>query len=166
MSGTTSVAPPTERKVQELESVAIRFAGDSGDGMQLAGTQFTNASAIFGNDISTFPDFPAEIRAPAGTLAQVTTAEGVAVVRIVHRTESGDALTLTQWRSDGVAPPPAPGERIHVLVWQHRWDAMSPADQARHRVVLRSEGTGPEGQDPLLLTELVASPSGPPAAAR
>lgn len=72
MSGTTSVAPPTERKVQELESVAIRFAGDSGDGMQLAGTQFTNASAIFGNDISTFPDFPAEIRAPVGTLPGVS----------------------------------------------------------------------------------------------
>jgi 2-oxoglutarate ferredoxin oxidoreductase subunit alpha len=60
------------RKVQELEAVAVRFAGDSGDGMQLAGTQFTNASAIFGNDISTLPDFPAEIRAPAGTLAGVS----------------------------------------------------------------------------------------------
>src|SRR5436190_15695145 len=58
--------------VQELESVTIRFCGDSGDGMQLAGTQFTNASAIFGNDVSTFPDFPAEIRAPAGTLAGVS----------------------------------------------------------------------------------------------
>lgn len=63
-----------QRKVetQELESVTIRFAGDSGDGMQLAGTQFTNASAILGNDISTLPDFPAEIRAPAGTLAGVS----------------------------------------------------------------------------------------------
>jgi 2-oxoglutarate ferredoxin oxidoreductase subunit alpha len=59
-------------KVQELESVTIRFAGDSGDGMQLAGTQFTNVSAILGNDIATFPDFPAEIRAPAGTLAGVS----------------------------------------------------------------------------------------------
>ncbi len=58
--------------VQELESVAVRFAGDSGDGMQLAGAQFTNASAIFGNDISTLPDFPAEIRAPVGTLAGVS----------------------------------------------------------------------------------------------
>jgi 2-oxoglutarate ferredoxin oxidoreductase subunit alpha len=57
---------------QELDSVTIRFAGDSGDGMQLAGTQFTNASAILGNDISTLPDFPAEIRAPAGTLAGVS----------------------------------------------------------------------------------------------
>lgn len=57
---------------QEVDSVTIRFAGDSGDGMQLAGTQFTNASAILGNDISTLPDFPAEIRAPAGTLAGVS----------------------------------------------------------------------------------------------
>ncbi len=58
--------------VEELESVTIRFAGDSGDGMQLAGTQFTNTSAILGNDICTLPDFPAEIRAPAGTLAGVS----------------------------------------------------------------------------------------------
>src|SRR5213080_4150847 len=57
---------------QRLESATIRFAGDSGDGMQLAGTQFTNASAILGNDISTLPDFPAEIRAPVGTLAGVS----------------------------------------------------------------------------------------------
>src|SRR6478735_5780804 len=62
----------TGRNVQEVESVTIRFAGDSGDGMQLAGTQFTNTSALVGNDISTFPDFPAEIRAPAGTLAGVS----------------------------------------------------------------------------------------------
>jgi 2-oxoglutarate ferredoxin oxidoreductase subunit alpha len=59
-------------ETQLLESATIRFAGDSGDGMQLAGTQFTNASAILGNDISTLPDFPAEIRAPAGTLAGVS----------------------------------------------------------------------------------------------
>src|SRR3954447_12363525 len=58
--------------IQEVESVTIRFCGDSGDGMQLAGTQFTNASAILGNDVSTLPDFPAEIRAPAGTLAGVS----------------------------------------------------------------------------------------------
>lgn len=57
---------------QELDSIVIRFAGDSGDGMQLTGTQFTNTSAVLGNDISTMPDFPAEIRAPAGTLAGVS----------------------------------------------------------------------------------------------
>lgn len=57
---------------EEVESVIIRFAGDSGDGMQLTGTQFTNAAAVFGNDISTMPDYPAEIRAPIGTLAGVS----------------------------------------------------------------------------------------------
>ncbi len=59
-------------QIKELESVVIRFAGDSGDGMQLTGTQFTNTTAVFGNDISTMPDFPAEIRAPAGTTAGVS----------------------------------------------------------------------------------------------
>jgi 2-oxoglutarate ferredoxin oxidoreductase subunit alpha len=70
----TSESRDIHRRVptEELDSVTIRFAGDSGDGMQLAGTQFTNASAILGNDISTLPDFPAEIRAPAGTLAGVS----------------------------------------------------------------------------------------------
>src|SRR6516164_4462312 len=57
---------------QERESVVIRFAGDSGDGMQVAGMQFTNETALAGNDLSTLPDFPAEIRAPAGTLAGVS----------------------------------------------------------------------------------------------
>jgi 2-oxoglutarate ferredoxin oxidoreductase subunit alpha len=61
-----------EAPIEELESIVIRFAGDSGDGMQLTGTQFTNTSAVLGNDISTFPDFPAEIRAPAGTLPGVS----------------------------------------------------------------------------------------------
>ncbi len=60
------------KKVEQLETVVVRFCGDSGDGMQLAGTQFTNASAVFGNDVSTLPDFPAEIRAPAGSLAGVS----------------------------------------------------------------------------------------------
>jgi 2-oxoglutarate ferredoxin oxidoreductase subunit alpha len=61
-----------ETFIEELESIVIRFAGDSGDGMQLTGTQFTNTSAVLGNDISTYPDFPAEIRAPAGTLPGVS----------------------------------------------------------------------------------------------
>ncbi len=66
-----SPKPPT-KPVRELESAVIRFCGDSGDGMQLIGTQFTNVSAVFGNDVSTLPDFPAEIRAPVGTLAGVS----------------------------------------------------------------------------------------------
>jgi 2-oxoglutarate ferredoxin oxidoreductase subunit alpha len=61
-----------EREVQLLDRVTIRFAGDSGDGMQLTGTQFTRTAAVFGNDISTFPDYPAEIRAPAGSLPGVS----------------------------------------------------------------------------------------------
>ena len=61
-----------EKPREALETVVIRFAGDSGDGMQLAGTQFTIETALAGNDLSTLPDFPAEIRAPAGTLAGVS----------------------------------------------------------------------------------------------
>lgn len=59
-------------KVKVLEKVVIRFSGDSGDGMQLAGNIFSNLSAVFGNEISTFPDYPAEIRAPQGTLSGVS----------------------------------------------------------------------------------------------
>jgi 2-oxoglutarate ferredoxin oxidoreductase subunit alpha len=58
--------------VQELDRVTIRFAGDSGDGMQLTGTQFTRTAAVYGNDIATLPDYPAEIRAPAGSLPGVS----------------------------------------------------------------------------------------------
>lgn len=75
MSSTEVLAAQPEqpaKKVEQLESVVIRFCGDSGDGMQLVGGQFTNVSASFGNDVSTLPDFPAEIRAPAGTLAGVS----------------------------------------------------------------------------------------------
>ncbi len=67
----TLEAPP-RRKKEVLESAVIRFAGDSGDGMQITGSQFTNTTALFGNDLATFPDFPAEIRAPAGTLPGVS----------------------------------------------------------------------------------------------
>ncbi len=62
----------SEHKVAELDSVTIRFAGDSGDGMQLTGSRFTDTAALVGNDIATFPDYPAEIRAPAGSLAGVS----------------------------------------------------------------------------------------------
>jgi len=59
-------------EVQQLDRIVVRFAGDSGDGMQLTGERFTNASALFGNDLATLPEFPAEIRAPQGTLAGVS----------------------------------------------------------------------------------------------
>ena len=62
----------TTKRVIELEEATVRFCGDSGDGMQLAGTQLTNTSAIAGNDVVTLPDYPAEIRAPRGTLAGVS----------------------------------------------------------------------------------------------
>ncbi len=70
--GVASTVSTGSKPVKEVSTVVIRFAGDSGDGMQLTGTQFTNESALAGNDIATFPDFPAEIRAPAGTLAGVS----------------------------------------------------------------------------------------------
>jgi len=89
--------PGTDR--QEVDRVVIRFAGDSGDGMQLTGDRFTSASAFFGNDLATLPDFPAEIRAPAGTLAGVSAFQ-------IHFSDH-DILT--------------PGDRPGVLV------AMNPA---------------------------------------
>ena len=65
---TTNGAIPADART----SAVVRFAGDSGDGMQLAGTQLTDTSAILGNDVATLPDYPAEIRAPAGTVAGVS----------------------------------------------------------------------------------------------
>ncbi|MEA2516698.1 MAG: 2-oxoglutarate/2-oxoacid ferredoxin oxidoreductase subunit alpha [Actinomycetota bacterium] len=99
-------APPQEDATgrKELDRVVIRFAGDSGDGMQLTGDRFTSASAIFGNDLATFPDYPAEIRAPAGTLAGVSAFQ-------VHFADF-DILT--------------PGDQPNVLV------AMNPAALKAH----------------------------------
>jgi 2-oxoglutarate ferredoxin oxidoreductase subunit alpha len=94
-----AIASVSHNKITELETVVIRFAGDSGDGMQLTGTQFTNTSAVFGNDVHTFADFPAEIRAPAGTLPGVSGFQLSFSSREVH----------------------TPGDRLDVLV------AMNPA---------------------------------------
>ncbi len=71
-SAENAASSSSDHPVETLESVVIRFAGDSGDGMQLTGSQFTNTSAMAGNDLATLPDFPAEIRAPAGTVAGVS----------------------------------------------------------------------------------------------
>lgn len=68
----TSTRPSDDVRTETVDRVIIRFAGDSGDGMQLTGDRFTSASALFGNDLATLPDFPAEIRAPAGTIAGVS----------------------------------------------------------------------------------------------
>jgi 2-oxoglutarate/2-oxoacid ferredoxin oxidoreductase subunit alpha len=65
-------SPLSKSRREKIEQAVIRFAGDSGDGMQITGSQFTNTVALYGNDIATFPDFPAEIRAPAGTLPGVS----------------------------------------------------------------------------------------------
>ncbi|MDX9881912.1 MAG: 2-oxoacid:acceptor oxidoreductase subunit alpha [Prolixibacteraceae bacterium] len=88
-----------DTKVIELEEVAIRFSGDSGDGMQLTGTLFSDATALFGNDISTFPDYPSEIRAPQGTVGGVSG----------FQVQLGDKRITT------------PGDFAHVLI------AMNPA---------------------------------------
>jgi 2-oxoglutarate/2-oxoacid ferredoxin oxidoreductase subunit alpha len=68
----TTLVRPSQRKRETLEHAVIRFCGDSGDGMQITGSQFTNTVALYGNDLATLPDFPAEIRAPAGTLPGVS----------------------------------------------------------------------------------------------
>ncbi len=65
-------SPLAKHRREKIDQAVIRFAGDSGDGMQITGSQFTNTVALYGNDIATFPDFPAEIRAPAGTLPGVS----------------------------------------------------------------------------------------------
>ncbi|PZC45757.1 MAG: 2-oxoglutarate ferredoxin oxidoreductase subunit alpha [Chloroflexi bacterium] len=78
-----------KKSVVQRERATIRFAGDSGDGMQLAGNRFTDATAVFGNDFSTLPDFPAEIRAPAGSLAGVSSFQISFSARTIHT--PGDA---------------------------------------------------------------------------
>jgi 2-oxoglutarate/2-oxoacid ferredoxin oxidoreductase subunit alpha len=103
----------TDRERVGLASAVIRFAGDSGDGMQLTGDQFTTQSALAGNDIATLPDFPAEIRAPAGTLAGVSSFQ-------LHFSDS-DVHT--------------PGDRPDVLV------AMNPAALMKHLAALENGGT-------------------------
>jgi 2-oxoglutarate ferredoxin oxidoreductase subunit alpha len=72
MATGTEVPLQQGKRRETIDQAVIRFAGDSGDGMQITGSQFTNTTALFGNDLSTFPDFPAEIRAPAGTLPGVS----------------------------------------------------------------------------------------------
>ena len=88
----TATAQPAGRVVEDLERLVIRFAGDSGDGMQLTGDRFTSASALFGNDLATLPDFPAEIRAPAGTIHGVSAFQVQVASETV--TTPGDAPTV------------------------------------------------------------------------
>jgi len=106
------VASGTKHETEQLDQVIVRFAGDSGDGMQLTGDRFTTSSALLGNDLSTFPDFPAEIRAPAGTV------NGVSAFQ-VHISDH-DILT--------------PGDSPNVLV------AMNPA-ALKANIDLMAKGT-------------------------
>jgi 2-oxoglutarate ferredoxin oxidoreductase subunit alpha len=110
---TDTVTPSTDRARKALDSVVIRFAGDSGDGMQLTGDRFTQSSAMFGNELATLPDFPAEIRAPAGTLAGVS----------AFQVKISDHTVLT------------PGDAPDVLV------AMNPAALKANLADLRAGGT-------------------------
>ncbi len=112
MDGQGLAAAASHKPSETRDAVVIRFAGDSGDGIQLTGAQFTAASAAVGNDTATFPDFPAEIRAPAGTLAGVSGYQ-------LHFS-SRDILT--------------PGDRADVLV------VMNPAALAAHRRWLKPNG--------------------------
>ena len=101
------------KPVEQVDSVIVRFAGDSGDGMQLTGGRFTSETAVLGNDLSTLPDFPAEIRAPAGTL------HGVSAFQIQFA--SRDIMT--------------PGDHPNVLI------AMNPAALKANIKALEKGGT-------------------------
>ncbi len=101
------------RETVRLDAATIRFAGDSGDGMQLTGTRFTNESAVAGNDLATLPDYPAEIRAPAGTLAGVSSFQLQFAAEDIH----------------------TPGDAPDVLV------AMNPAALKKHLGALKPGGT-------------------------
>jgi len=108
----TTVTEVPHRKREVIDKACIRFCGDSGDGMQITGSQFTNTVALYGNDLATFPDFPAEIRAPAGTLPGVSGFQ-------VHFSSS-DVYT--------------PGDAVDVLV------AMNPAALKMNLPDLRANG--------------------------
>jgi len=92
LNNTVASGDPATAERQEVESVVVRFAGDSGDGMQLTGGQFTLATALAGNDLATFPDFPAEIRAPVGTTFGVSAYQINFGSRVIKT--SGDALDV------------------------------------------------------------------------
>src|SRR3546814_9058617 len=97
MEGSTALASdPSGREV--IESAVVRFAGDSGDGMQLTGSQFTLATALAGNDLATFPDFPAEIRAPVGTTFGVSAFQINFGARVIMT--AGDALAVLVERTE------------------------------------------------------------------
>ena len=109
----TTAAPPRRRET--LESAVIRFAGDSGDGMQITGSQFTNTTALFGNDLATFPDYPAEIRAPAGHPARGERLPGPLRRRRRHhpRRRGGRPRGHEPGRAEGEPGRPQEGRHPH-----------------------------------------------------
>src|SRR6204780_2013006 len=112
MATITDPVVATKHKREVIDRAVVRFAGDSGDGMQISGRQFTSTTALFGNDLATFPDYPAEIRAPAGTLP------GVSGFQIQF--SSTDVFT--------------PGDSVDVLI------AMNPAALKMNIKALRANG--------------------------
>src|SRR6202451_4658605 len=108
----TTISDILGRKRETIDKAVIRFCGDSGDGMQITGSQFTNTVALYGNDLATFPDYPAEIRAPAGTLP------GVSGFQIQF--SSADVFT--------------PGDSVDVLI------AMNPAALKMNVADLKANG--------------------------
>ena len=106
------MASGTQHGTEVLDQVIVRFAGDSGDGMQLTGDRFTTSSALLGNDLSTFPDFPAEIRAPAGTVRSISEkSPPVCAATALNAITFPRAVSMWPW-PDGttsVMPPILPG---------------------------------------------------------
>ena len=91
----------TSHETQELSAITVRFAGDSGDGMQLTGDQFTDTTAMMGNDFATFPDYPAEIRAPVGTLPGVSSFQIQFSKSIIFTSLSGRRLPRARYFPSG-----------------------------------------------------------------
>ena len=106
----------TNQRVKTLDKVAVRFSGDSGDGMQLAGNIFTNVSAGLGNSVSTFPDYPAEIRAPQGSLGGVSGFQ-VSIGIGVHT--PGDQCDVPVSYPSSWAHTPSPPPPISSTSWQN-----------------------------------------------
>ncbi len=138
-----TVEATSARGVETLDDVVIRFAGDSGDGMQLVGDRFTELSAVFGNDLATQPDFPAEIRAPAGTIAGVSAFQvHISDHDIVTAGDSPNVLVamnpaaLKANLRDAAGGVDAPDQRRHVRAAQPRQGRVR-AEPARRRFARR-----------------------------
>src|SRR6266852_6269886 len=139
MQGQTSARTP-----RNLDQAVVRFAGDSGDGMQLTGTEFTREAALHGNDLATFPDFPAEIRAPAGTTAGVS---GYQIQFAAHEVYSaGDQPdTLVAIACEGMGLPAKDVQRtknffaLGFVFWLYSRDTEREEKSIRERFTKRPD---------------------------